>query len=275
MSSLPFRRLPQCANLFSRRHAPLFAAAAFVTILFSASGAYNTADLALPHRLALWALVCLLVIGQVSGLKALIYIVLRRGLARRSLLSAVLALVTTTVLLAGELHALKYTRLLPKSPDPFPQFVLFCAPLVVGLGGLTLVMSHRPRRPENQIANGDKPIVGDAANSAAVNAPTLEELIAEEVVNFVRSDGHYLDIGTDTAQHFVRGRMKDAVRLLANKPGLHVHRSWWVSLDFVASTKRSGRDYLLRLKDGCEVPVSRGKTRTLLGKLEGMSHQSS
>lgn len=41
------------------------------------------------------------------------------------------------------------------------------------------------------------------------------------------------------------------------RPGLQVHRSWWVARDAVASVLRDGRSVRLKLLNGLEVPVAR------------------
>ena len=51
--------------------------------------------------------------------------------------------------------------------------------------------------------------------------------------------------------------------MLANHPGLKVHRSWWVATDAVASLQRRGGRLNLLLTSGQRVPVSRNGQKLL------------
>jgi len=106
-----------------------------LAVLMTASGAFNTDQFALPHRFALWALVALLTVGQTLALDALFCARLRsRSIARASV--AGLAVLGVIGLMTFELHALKFTPLLPYEPDPLLEFALFLAPPIGAIGAV-------------------------------------------------------------------------------------------------------------------------------------------
>jgi hypothetical protein len=73
----------------------------------------------------------------------------------------------------------------------------------------------------------------------------------------IEAQDHYLNIVTDKGSSLILLRLGEAVRELAQAPGIQVHRSHWVALSGVTSHRRTeGRD-LLVMTDRSEVPVSR------------------
>jgi hypothetical protein len=67
---------------------------------------------------------------------------------------------------------------------------------------------------------------------------------------------HYVKVHTDLGQELIHYRFGDAVQQLANKPGLQVHRSYWVAEDAVVAITPAGKGYRLTLRNGLVVPVS-------------------
>ena len=53
-------------------------------------------------------------------------------------------------------------------------------------------------------------------------------------------------------------RLADAIAELDGIEGAQTHRSWWVAKAAVAGAERMEGRAVLTLKDGAEVPVSRG-----------------
>ncbi|AOT06408.1 LytTR family DNA-binding domain-containing protein [Pseudoalteromonas luteoviolacea] len=72
----------------------------------------------------------------------------------------------------------------------------------------------------------------------------------------LQMDDHYLQVHTDKGGHMLLMRFKDALKQLDGYPGFQTHRSWWVSTNAVAATKREGRRLILLMSNGLEVPVS-------------------
>lgn len=79
----------------------------------------------------------------------------------------------------------------------------------------------------------------------------------------VSSEDHYLRVHTDRGEELILMRLADALRELSHVDGLQTHRSWWVSADGIADTKRDGARTLLVLKSGAEAPISRSYAKAV------------
>ncbi len=84
----------------------------------------------------------------------------------------------------------------------------------------------------------------------------LPHQLGDELHCFVMED-HYLNVTTAKGEHMLLMRMKDALVELSDYDGLQVHRSWWIARDAVERVKKNGRNVILVLENGKEVPVSR------------------
>jgi hypothetical protein len=79
----------------------------------------------------------------------------------------------------------------------------------------------------------------------------------------VEAEDHYLRLHTSLGQDLILMRLSDAIAELEGLEGGQTHRSWWVARAAVASAERLDGRAVLTLKDGAEVPVSRGFAREL------------
>jgi DNA-binding LytR/AlgR family response regulator len=79
----------------------------------------------------------------------------------------------------------------------------------------------------------------------------------------VEADDHYLRLHTSVGQDLILMRLGDAIDELDGLEGAQTHRSWWVAKSAVTSVERFDGRAALTLKDGAEVPVSRGFARAL------------
>lgn len=70
-------------------------------------------------------------------------------------------------------------------------------------------------------------------------------------------EDHYLRIHTSEGSDVILCRMEDAGRELAAAEGLRVHRSYWVARAAVREVRRRGKQPILVLENGLEVPVGR------------------
>lgn len=233
------------------------AAALCLAIVFSAAGAYDTKDLDPLHRLVLWITVMSLVIGQTVALQI--------GFARlfgAGRLAQVLAGCSTVLainmIVALQLHGLKYTWVLPKNPDPIPEFVLFVAPAVMPVAGIVVLLSLTVQRLVRAAERKDSV----SASEADDNPPACLDW-SKTTIQTVRAFDHYLEITSTNGRHFVRGRMKDAEAMLDKSAGLRVHRSWWVNRDAIRTIETKGRDKVVCLQDGRKVPVARSRIAVL------------
>jgi hypothetical protein len=81
---------------------------------------------------------------------------------------------------------------------------------------------------------------------------SVTELVALE------ADDHYIHVHTTRGSELVYCRLSDAIRELAELPGLRVHRSFWVHRPAVRRVQRKGRNMSLLMQGGLQVPVSGG-----------------
>ena len=79
----------------------------------------------------------------------------------------------------------------------------------------------------------------------------------------VEAEDHYLRLHTSLGQDLILMRLADALVELEGLEGAQTHRSWWVARAAVTSVERLDGRAVLTLKDGAEVPVSRGFARAL------------
>lgn len=79
----------------------------------------------------------------------------------------------------------------------------------------------------------------------------------------VQAEDHYLRLHTSLGQDLILMRLGDAIAELEGLEGAQTHRSWWVAKEAVADVARLDGRAVLTLKDGAEVPVSRGFAKEL------------
>jgi DNA-binding LytR/AlgR family response regulator len=79
----------------------------------------------------------------------------------------------------------------------------------------------------------------------------------------VEAEDHYLRLHTSKGQDLILMRLGDAIDELEGLEGARTHRSWWVARAAVTGTERLDGRAVLTLKDGAEVPVSRGFAKAL------------
>lgn len=242
------------------------AGVAALAVVLTVSGAYDTDDLSIAHRLTLFAVIGVLLVGQASWMIGRFVRIFGTG-AGGMMLTGLSSLIATLALMTVELHALKFTPLLPKTPDPLFEFALFLLPLVGAAVGFLVFI----RSPAAKIMLERAPLeldyepvrkLGATTRIAGLLAPPRAMPLAgwpSGTVLRVVSRDHYLEIVTDCANAMIRGRMKDALAQLEGNEGIRSHRSWWVRADQVKAIIPRGRDYFLELADGAEAPVARGR----------------
>lgn len=84
----------------------------------------------------------------------------------------------------------------------------------------------------------------------------------------LKSELHYLRVVTENGSALILFNLADAVAQLPADSGLCVHRSYWVAFDAIDSLSRRGRQGLLRLRDGSQVPVSRSRLAAVSRELQ-------
>ncbi len=84
----------------------------------------------------------------------------------------------------------------------------------------------------------------------------LPTQIGTEVV-FIKAELHYIEVKTTIGKSLILYNLRDAMRELNEYPGIQTHRSYWVNLQHLKQFKKQGRQGVLIMQDGDEVPVSR------------------
>ena len=79
----------------------------------------------------------------------------------------------------------------------------------------------------------------------------------------IEAEDHYLRLHTSLGQDLILMRLGDAIDELEGLEGARTHRSWWVAKAAVTRAERFDGRAALTLKDGAEVPVSRGFAKPL------------
>lgn len=253
--------VPRVALLRSALVDPLSVNAALIlslTVMFTASDAFATESLAMLHSVTLWAVVNILMVLQ-TGLTHRLFLSFLSRTPISRLFAACLALLATVLLMAGELHWLKFTPLLPKEPDPFFEFIFFVAQPVFAAGCLTLLsQTNAIQKYVDFLQSRDLRQANDSGDLAE-----LDSILRQHEVLRVSAQDHYLEIVCTDKKFLVRARMKDAMIVLAHYKGAQVHRSHWVASQHVKQLSRSGRDARLLLHDGAEVPVARSRVQQI------------
>ena len=73
----------------------------------------------------------------------------------------------------------------------------------------------------------------------------------------VSSEDHYCRVHTSLGSELILIRLADVEKELSRVDGMRVHRSWWVSRKGIAETLRENGKFVLKLRSGEDVPVSR------------------
>ncbi|AWN55345.1 hypothetical protein DK412_01585 [Methylobacterium sp. 17Sr1-1] len=75
----------------------------------------------------------------------------------------------------------------------------------------------------------------------------------------LQMEDHYVRVHTRKGSALVLMPLRQAVQEVGHRPGLTVHRSWWVARDAVTGWRRDGRNIRLVLVGGLDVPVARAR----------------
>lgn len=253
--------IPRAALLRSALVDPLLVNAALVfslTVLFTVSDAFETESLAMLHSVTLWVVVNILMVLQTCLTHRLFLSFLSKTQLSR-LFAASLALLATVLLVAVELHWLKFTPLLPKKPDPFFEFIFFVAQPVFAAGCLTLLsQTNAIQKYVDLLQSRDL-----AEFKGSSDLTELDSILRQHEVLRVSAQDHYLEIVCLDQKFMLRGRMKDAMSALARYEGVQIHRSHWVAKQHVKQVHSCGRDTKLLLNDGTELPVARSRSQRI------------
>ena len=233
-----------------------------LTCLLTVSDAFETQGLGLFHQLTLWAIVSALLIAQLNLSQQIVGRILQ-GTLTKDVIAVTAAIAITVVLMTFELHLMKFTPLLPKKPDPLPQFFVFVAQPAVAVAGLVLLIQYLsipvqpPKRAPAQ-SNFRSPLSKDLEKRT-----DLTDILKHRSVSHIQAHDHYLELHCEEGKFFIRARMKDALEQLDKSKGVQVHRSHWVSHHHIQRMFRDGRDYKLLLKNNAVIPVARSRVAAI------------
>lgn len=87
-------------------------------------------------------------------------------------------------------------------------------------------------------------------------------------VQYLAMQDHYVEVVTEKGRELVLLRLADAIQELEGVEGLQIHRSHWVALEAIASSRRDGGKLLLIMRDGVELPVSRSYVKDVRAALD-------
>lgn len=125
-----------------------------------------------------------------------------------------------------------------------------------------LVRAATPAPPPGTAAGAAVP-ASDGADAPALAGgeprllARLPERLRGAAVLALEAEEHYTKVHTDRGSTLLLLRFSDAMAEMEPRPGLQVHRSFWVSRDGVERVARVQRRLVIRLRGGTEIPVSR------------------
>jgi DNA-binding LytR/AlgR family response regulator len=240
-------RDPRAAGVGGGRAWRIVAACAAVTLVVVLSGVAPTAEQKFQ-----WVLSNIVGVG--AGLAAARWLVPWRWLQHRLLASVLAIAVAATLPIAatvtGCLVLFRHERLTLALVGGVLPSVFATTAVMTGLAFLV----RRAPVQTHAAAPGAPPPKFMARLPAKLRGAELYAVEAED---------HYLRLHTSLGQDLILMRLADAVAELEGVEGAQTHRSWWVARTAVDRAERFDGRAVLTLKDGAEVPVSRGFARGL------------
>lgn len=168
---------------------------------------------------------------------------LRRGLGR---FAPVLAILSITV---SALAAVLVLEAMMREPVPLGSWLLLSGSVLgVSLSTWGIFSFSRGRGTSGAADPSPAFIAFQNRWPASLRTARLHAVAAED---------HFVRIITDRGDALVSGRFSEALKAVADQPGVQVHRSWWVADCAVEALARSGGRWRLQLANDVEAPVSR------------------
>ncbi|HEX7758391.1 MAG TPA: LytTR family DNA-binding domain-containing protein [Caulobacteraceae bacterium] len=232
-------------------------ACCMIGVVLTAAGAFGTSGLQIAPRFLYW--LALMVIGASFGVAVTRYVIPDHWFhtqpwGRPWLLVVPIALLTalpmSVVVAVAEALVTRHPFRWAHIGEVFPTT------LVISLAITTLGFIIRRRAP-----------VSTHAAPAGAPPPKFLSRLPGKLVGAelwaVEAQDHYLRLHTSQGQDLILMRLSDAVAELEGIEGAQTHRSWWVAKAAVTQTERADGRATLTLKDGAQVPVSRGFMKVL------------
>lgn len=128
---------------------------------------------------------------------------------------------------------------------------------------------------ETQIANLGDP--SQPVSSTDSSTPRLLERLSsagKTEILALKAEDHYTRVYTPDREHLIYVMFKEAIKEMDNRPGLQVHRSYWVCSDAIETYMEKGHKANVRLKNGQDIPVSRSFRQTIKASLKPQQETS-
>jgi hypothetical protein len=179
-----------------------------------------------------------------------------------SLLFTPVALMLDAWLLGEGRDALRWCGLadefLALGPPVTLAWIAVNAPFVLGL---------RLRLHPEQDSLADSTMVGAEHETPLPAFMQLVPKSARGPILYLQAELHYLAVVTERGRSLILYNLRDAADELAKVAGLQTHRSFWVALDRVDRFQRRGRQGVLIMQNGDEIPVSRRRIAAVTAAL--------
>jgi hypothetical protein len=231
----------------------ILGAGAVVAVLLAISGAFGSTALTIVPRTIYW--LAMVMAGAVLGIAAAEFVIPMRWLLHRRILAgaaiALIIAVPMSALVAVSNPLLTHQAFRPMlALWAFPEVLGSC----VAMTTLAFLVRGKAQAETHAAAPGAGPpkFLG-----------RLPPKLQGAEVWAVEAEDHYLRLHTSKGQDLILLRLSDAVAELEGIEGAQTHRSWWVAKDAVVGAQKGDGRAVLTLKDGAEVPVSRGYAKLL------------
>ncbi len=87
-------------------------------------------------------------------------------------------------------------------------------------------------------------------------------------IHSISSQDHYVEVKAGEASSLLRARLVDVIAQIDDEFGISPHRSHWVSKAAIDEIKGTVSGKVLKLKNGEEIPIARGRVKTVRDWLE-------
>lgn len=227
--------------------APLAVGCAAATVLAVATGAFETGEMPIGHRIGFWSML----MGW-NGLKWQLWFVAMvrepRDWARTGAIGGVVLNLSLPLEIAVALGAWGY------APPAAPGVIWIQAMAIAATVYVLMRFIARRRFPA---AAPSGPVATSTLRPAGILARAGTSAPADVLAVF--AEDHYCRIRlADGRAPLVHARFGDVSRELDGVSGVQVHRGAWVAERAVAGATRIGRPWHLTLRDGAVVAVSAG-----------------
>lgn len=180
-----------------------------------------------------------------------------------SLLFSPLALLIDVVLM-GDDEALSLSEMAGEFWNLWPPVTLtwlaINAPFVFGLRLRGAGVSSADDTVPVDSPEEGSPSPGMLAAERGLETVPFMSLIAPDMrgsVLYLQAELHYLAVITERGRSLILYNLRDAIAELSAVPGLQTHRSHWIALSQATRVRRLGRQGVVEMRNGDEVPVSR------------------